>query len=87
MSQDTDKYLLKCVLEEMLAERNPLLLDALEQLIVKVMSDDLRSSGLKRFDLESMRQQYRINRASFAPLHEIFYDAPDASVLVKMLSK
>lgn len=86
-SQPIDKNLLKSVLEEMLAERNPELGRVLEELLVKILSAKPATDRPTTLDMEEIRHKYALRREAFAPLHQIFKDAPPASELVKKLHK
>ncbi|MFN0034377.1 MAG: hypothetical protein ACKVUS_04870 [Saprospiraceae bacterium] len=86
-AQAIDKNLLKTVLEEMLAERNPELRSVLEELLVKFLAAQHRSDRAVPLDMQEIRRRYGLRREAFAPLHEIFKDAPPASEMVKLLRK
>ena len=86
-TQVVDKNLLKSVLEEMLAERNPELGRVLEELLVKILSAKPVTDRTAPLDMEDIRSKYALRRETFAPLHQIFKDAPPASELVKKLHK
>lgn len=86
-TQAIDKNLLKSVLEEMLAERNPELKSVLEELLVKILSAKPATDREVPFDMEEIRRKYALRREAFAPLHQIFKDAPPASEMVKKLHK
>lgn len=85
--QAIDKNLLKAVLEEILAERNPRVEGLLEEILVKILS--ARSVADRTFqpNTQDVLQKYRLRREAFYPLQEIFKDAPPASEMVKLLRK
>lgn len=84
-SQAVNKEELKEVLEEMMRERNPELKGFLEEILLKYLTS--ASDETIPFDMDEVRKKYALRRESFAPLHQLFQDAPPASELVKKLRK
>ncbi len=83
--QAVNKNELKEVLEEMMRERNPELKSFLEEILRKYLA--AVSDETMPFDMDEVRKKYALRRESFAPLHQLFQDAPPASELVKKLRK
>lgn len=82
-TQGIDKKLLKSVLEEMLAERNPELGQVLEELLVKILSAKPATDRATPLDMAEIRRRYGLRREAFAPLQEILKDAPPCLIWSK----
>jgi hypothetical protein len=50
-------------------------------------STDKKNQQTVLVDMTEIRQKYALKREAFAPLNELFKDAPPAEVLVQLLSK
>lgn len=76
---------LKEALEEMMRERNPALEGIFEAILQKMLVP--ASDRSEPLDMDEVRKMYAVRRESFAPLHDLFKDAPPASEMVKKLRK
>ena len=82
-----DKNMLKAVLVELLAERNAELNGVFEELLIKLLATNQYPMSKLPTNMVEIRKKYALQRQAFAPLHQLFKEAPPASELVKKLRK
>ena len=84
-SQAVNKSELKAALEELMRERNPEFIGFLDEILRKHLASV--ADGNTPLSMDKIRKHYALHRDSFAPLHQLFQEAPPASELVKKLHK